>query len=41
MINNNFEDVVMNRKSVKVFDETVKIPQAELPLLLKYHFVSY
>ena len=35
MINNNFEDVVMNRKSVKVFDETVKIPQAEMDEIIQ------
>jgi len=30
MINNDFEDIVMNRKSVKVFDEQVKIPVSEM-----------
>ncbi|PTE38211.1 nitroreductase family protein [Staphylococcus gallinarum] len=35
MINNHFEDVVMNRKSVKVFDETVKIPQAEMDEIIQ------
>ncbi|MHC3757888.1 nitroreductase family protein [Staphylococcus succinus] len=35
MINNNFEDVVMNRKSVKVFDEQVKIPQEEMDEMIR------
>jgi nitroreductase len=30
MKNNNFEDVVFNRRSVKVFDENVKISQKEM-----------
>jgi nitroreductase len=30
MRNNNFEDVVFNRRSVKVFDENVKISQEEM-----------
>ena len=30
MKNNNFEDVVFNRRSVKVFDENVKISQSEM-----------
>ena len=30
MKNNNFEDVVFNRRSVKVFDENVKISHSEM-----------
>lgn len=35
MINNNFEEILMNRKSVKVFDEQVKIPKAEMDEMIK------
>ncbi len=30
MINNNFEDILNNRKSVKVFDDQFKIPREEM-----------
>ena len=30
MKNNNFEDIVFNRRSVKVFDENVKISHSEM-----------
>ncbi|SCS43425.1 nitroreductase family protein [Staphylococcus caeli] len=35
MINNNFEEILMNRKSVKVFDEQVKIPKTEMDEMIK------
>ncbi|WP_436862293.1 nitroreductase family protein [Staphylococcus caeli] len=35
MINNNFEEILMNRKSVKVFDEQVKIPKSEMDEMIK------
>ncbi|WP_251517194.1 MULTISPECIES: nitroreductase family protein [Staphylococcus] len=35
MINNNFEDILMNRKSVKVFDEQVKIPEEEMQEMIQ------
>ena len=35
MKNNDFEDVVLNRKSVKVFDEQVKIPRSEMDEMIQ------
>lgn len=35
MKSNDFEDIVLNRKSVKVFDENVKIPQTEMEEMIQ------
>lgn len=35
MINNDFEDIVMNRKSVKLFDEQVKISTSEMDEMIQ------
>ncbi|PHK49973.1 nitroreductase family protein [Staphylococcus edaphicus] len=35
MKNNNFEEILMNRKSVKVFDEQFKIPKTEMDEMIK------
>lgn len=35
MKNNDFEDVVLNRKSVKMFDEQVKIPRTEMDEMIQ------
>ncbi len=35
MINNNFEDVVLNRRSIRVFDEYYKIDRKEMEEILK------
>ena len=35
MINNNFEDILNNRKSVKVFDDQFKIPREEMDEMIQ------